>query len=84
MNRSRLVRVLLVSVALSGTVALSGCNTADGPLPMSAKAARPLSEKMVKEIESKNMDKESPILVRTFKEESELEVWKQDRTGHYA
>jgi len=83
-NRSRLVRVLLVSVALSGTVALSGCNTADGPLPMSAKAARPLSEKMVKEIESKNMDKESPILVRTFKEESELEVWKQDRTGHYA
>ena len=30
------------------------------------------------------MDKESPILVRLFKEESELEVWKQDRTGHFA
>jgi len=39
---------------------------------------------LVKDIESKNMDKESPILVRLFKEESELEVWKEDRTGHFA
>jgi len=51
---------------------------------MSEKAARPLPEKLVAEIEAKNMDKESPILVRLFKEESELEVWKQDRTGHFA
>jgi murein L,D-transpeptidase YafK len=62
---------------------LSGCNT-DGVLPMNGKAARPLSEKTLAEIESKNMDKDSPILVRSFKEESELEVWKQDRTGRYA
>src|ERR1700748_1375358 len=51
---------------------------------MSDKAARPLSAKMVKEIQSKNMDMESPILVRLFKEESELEVWKQDREGRFA
>jgi murein L,D-transpeptidase YafK len=30
------------------------------------------------------MDLQSPILVRLFKEEAELEVWKQDRTGHFA
>ena len=30
------------------------------------------------------MPKESPILVRIFKEESELEVWKQDTTGRFA
>src|SRR5436190_1728948 len=65
--------------------ALSGCNTDTiGVLPMSEKAARPLSDKMVKEIQSKNMDMESPILVRLFKEESELEVWKQDRDGRFA
>jgi murein L,D-transpeptidase YafK len=29
------------------------------------------------------MPKDSPILVRIFKEESELEVWKQDTTGHF-
>src|SRR6201747_1186364 len=51
---------------------------------MSEKAARPLSDKMVKDIQSKNMDMESPILVRLFKEESELEVWKQDRDGRFA
>jgi murein L,D-transpeptidase YafK len=29
------------------------------------------------------MPKHSPILVRIFKEEAELEVWKQDATGHF-
>ncbi len=29
------------------------------------------------------MPKDSPILVRVFKEESELEVWKQDTTGQF-
>jgi len=31
----------------------------------------------------KKMPKHSPILVRIFKEEAELEVWKQDTTGHF-
>ena len=31
----------------------------------------------------KNMPKRSPILIRIFKEESELEVWKQDTTGRF-
>ena len=39
---------------------------------------------MIATIAEKNMDKEAPILVRLYKEESELEVWKQDRTGHFA
>jgi murein L,D-transpeptidase YafK len=83
LNRSPLVRALLLSVALGASAVLSGCNT-DSLLPMSEKAARPLSDKMVKEIQSKNMDMESPILVRLFKEESELEVWKQNRDGRFA
>ena len=85
LNRSPLVRALLASAALGAAVALAGCNTDSiGVLPTSDKAARPLSDKMVTDIEPKNMEKESPILVRIFKEESELEVWKQDRTGRFA
>jgi murein L,D-transpeptidase YafK len=38
---------------------------------------------MLNEIEQKNMGKESPILVRLYKEESELEVWKEDRDGQF-
>ena len=45
---------------------------------------QPLSDKMLAEIESKNMAKESPILVRIFKQESELEVWKEDKNGQFA
>jgi murein L,D-transpeptidase YafK len=84
LNRSPIVRALLVSAALGAVVALSGCNTDSGVLPMSEKAARPLSDKMVAEIKSKNMEMESPILIRLYKEESELEVWKQDRDGRFA
>jgi murein L,D-transpeptidase YafK len=83
LNRSSLIRALLISAALGSAMALTGCNT-DSILPMSEKAARPLSDKMVKEIQSKNMDMESPILVRLFKEESELEIWKQDKEGRFA
>jgi len=44
----------------------------------------PLSPKTTAEIQAKNMDPNSPILVRVFKEEAELEVWKQNREGQYA
>jgi murein L,D-transpeptidase YafK len=81
--RASLIRAVLASATLGAATALSGCNT-DGLLSISDKATRPLSDKMVKEIEAKNMDKDSPILVRLFKEEAELEIWKQDRTGQFA
>jgi murein L,D-transpeptidase YafK len=38
----------------------------------------------VAEIERKGMPSSSPILVRIFKEEAELEVWKQDSAGRFA
>ncbi len=39
---------------------------------------------MLADITTKNMDKDSPILVRLFKEESEFEVWKKNRDGEFA
>lgn len=39
---------------------------------------------MLAEISAKNMDKEAPILARIFKEESEMEIWKQNRDGQFA
>jgi murein L,D-transpeptidase YafK len=76
------VRALLAPAAVAAAIALAGCN-ADGIVP-AGRAQAPLSEKTVALIESKNMDKESPILVRVFKEEAELEVWKKNRDGQYA
>src|SRR5262245_14513875 len=71
----------MASAALAAAVTLTGCQT-DGVDV--AKALRPLSPQMVALIEQKGMSKESPILARIFKEESELEIWKQDNNGRFA
>jgi murein L,D-transpeptidase YafK len=75
-------RALLASAALAAAFVLSGCDT-DGVVP-TGRANAPLSDKMVAELQEKHMDKESPILVRLFKEEAELEVWKKNQDGQYA
>src|SRR5215510_9128716 len=83
-NRS-LVRALVTSVALAGTGALmAGCNGDDISLANNAKANQPVSPKLVADITAKDMDLQSPILVRLFKQEAELEIWKQDRSGKFA
>jgi murein L,D-transpeptidase YafK len=72
----------LASAALVAAFVLTACDT-DSVVP-SGRANAPLSDKMQAELNEKQMDKDSPILVRLFKEESELEVWKKNRTGEFA
>ncbi|MFX5714049.1 hypothetical protein ABTE40_20125, partial [Acinetobacter baumannii] len=43
----------------------------------------PIPPALLTEMQSKGMTPADPILIRIFKEESELEVWKRDRTGQY-
>jgi murein L,D-transpeptidase YafK len=76
------VRALLASAAVATAIVLAGCDP-DGIVP-TGRSQAPLSEKTLAEIASRNMDKESPILARIFKEEAELEVWKKNRDGEYA
>jgi murein L,D-transpeptidase YafK len=82
LNRLPFVRPLLASAAIAATLLLAGCDT-DNPSGTSLRSLQPLSSQMISEIEQKNMSKESPILVRLYKEESELEVWKEDRDGQF-
>ena len=49
-----------------------------------AKAHKPLPADLVSLMEKKGMRKEDPILVRTFKQENTLEVWKRDNSGRFA
>src|SRR5215217_6129701 len=81
--RSRsLLRALLVSAAIAAVMTLAGCT--GGKPVASGRHMQPLSQRMLAELKAKNMEKESPILVRIFKEEAELEVWKQDNGGRFA
>jgi murein L,D-transpeptidase YafK len=86
--RATLVRALVLSAAIfAGALAPVRCLGEDGnQVPanqLPAKATQELSPELLAQLKQKNMPKNSPILLRIFKEESELEVWKQDTTGHF-
>jgi len=84
LNYRSLVRVMITSAALGAGVMLAGCNSDEIALATNSKANQPVPPKLVAAIGEKDMDLQSPILVRLFKQEAELEVWKQDRSGRFA
>lgn len=69
----RLAALALAAATLSGCLAMDMADL--GP---------ELSGKVAAEMGRKGMKPESPVLVRIFKQESELEVWKVDKSGAYA
>jgi murein L,D-transpeptidase YafK len=44
----------------------------------------PLTQELLTAMQEKGMHKEDPILIRTYKQEAEFEVWKKDGSGRYA
>jgi murein L,D-transpeptidase YafK len=80
--RATLVRALVLSAAFTGSLMPVRC-LAEHDYQLPAKATKELSPQLLSLLQQKNMPKHSRILVRIFKEESELEVWKQDTTGYF-
>ncbi|MGA9323767.1 MAG: hypothetical protein WBW06_22160, partial [Xanthobacteraceae bacterium] len=80
--RATLLRALVVSAACICFFLPARCLGEDGNrLP--EKATKELPPELLSLLNQKHMPKRSRILVRIFKEEAELEVWKQDTTGHF-
>lgn len=75
MNSKRIAGLLVVAA-----LALSGCQDA---LDSAAKAERPLPPAVIQAMKAKGMTRSSPVMVRIFKEEGKLEVWKRKDTGRY-
>ena len=82
MIRVTLARALVLSVAFACALTPVWCLGEDA-YQLPARATKELSPELLSLLQQKNMQKHSPILLRIFKEESELEVWKQDTTGHF-
>ncbi|PTW63474.1 murein L,D-transpeptidase YafK [Breoghania corrubedonensis] len=80
--RRRVITVLRGAVVAAGLIALAGCQADE--LGYGAKAERPLSHEIKADMAAKKMKPSDPILVRLFKEESKLEVWKRTSSGRYA
>jgi murein L,D-transpeptidase YafK len=77
------LRALLASAVVAAAAALAGCDSNKIP-DISGRHMQPLSETMLAELDTRNMRRESPILIRIFKKESELELWKVDKSGRFA
>jgi len=84
LNLSLLVRAATVAAICVAGAFLAGCNSDEISLANNAKANQPVPPKLVADIAAKDMDLQSPILIRLFKQEAELEVWKQDRSGQFS
>ncbi|MEZ5840100.1 MAG: murein L,D-transpeptidase family protein [Hyphomicrobiales bacterium] len=83
MRNSLMRKGLRAGVLAAGVVAglaLAGCNT-DSYAP---KHLRPVSAETQARMDKLGMRKFDPILVRIFKKESELEVWKKTKEGRFA
>jgi murein L,D-transpeptidase YafK len=78
-----LFRALITSAVVTAGLLLAGCDTDEISLATNAKANQPVPPKLIAAMVEKDMDLQSPILVRLFKEEAELEIWKQDRSGRF-
>jgi len=76
MNITRMIGLLAIASAVAG------CQV-DG-VGYGAKHLRPLKEITKAKMADLNMRKGDPIVVRIFKQESQLEVWKRTRNGRFA
>ncbi|MGH6862382.1 MAG: L,D-transpeptidase family protein, partial [Phyllobacterium sp.] len=65
------------------TLLLAGCQGSVNDLVPNGGANAPLPAKLVQSMKAKGMAPTSPIMVRIFKEENVLEVWKRKNNGRY-
>ncbi len=73
------MRLKNIAIALALATALAGCNDTLDSVDVSKiknKVEHPLPSRIVAEMQKKNMPRTSPIMIRIFKEEGVLEVWK--------
>ncbi|WP_025029553.1 L,D-transpeptidase family protein, partial [Nitratireductor aquibiodomus] len=76
-----MTRLIKYAFLLSTALALAACNeTLEDIAP---KAERQLPARVVQTMKAKGMSKTSPVMMRIFKEEGKLEVWKAKTNGRY-
>jgi murein L,D-transpeptidase YafK len=90
MIRATVLRALVLTAAVAAALTPATClaqtstEKSTEKIPkLPAKATKELPTELLALLRQKKMPKNSPILMRIFKEESELEVWKQDTTGRF-
>jgi murein L,D-transpeptidase YafK len=71
-----------VALLAAGAALLAGCNE-DLGVSSNARAFAPIPEATLQSIAAKGSTKNAPVLIRAFKKEAEMEIWKQRSDGRY-
>jgi murein L,D-transpeptidase YafK len=84
MRLTHLVATAAIAALLAGCTANEALDTVDVDLKkVSSKVNYQLSGKIVQKMQAMSMAKESPIMLRIFKEEGVLEVWKANASNRF-
>jgi len=76
---------MMKRIALAASLALALAACQDGNLTQgSTRHLQPIPPAAMALMSAKGMSKDDPILIRAYKKESELEVWKRGSNGKYA
>ncbi len=75
-------RTRAVGVAVAAAILLTACQP-DDFITEGPKHLRPVSASLVDKMEMLRLSQAAPIMIRIFKKESELEVWKRASSGRY-
>ncbi|CAM5775961.1 hypothetical protein LMIY3S_05287 [Labrys miyagiensis] len=70
-----------MAMAVSVMLLAAACSNQNGA---SLRSTSPVPQSLLAEMQAKGMARTAPILVRVYKKESELELWKQTSGGRYA
>src|SRR5271165_366747 len=82
MNGSQpsLLMLARVAVAIGVLGLVAACDDTSG---LGGRALRPIPPDTLALMEQKGTTKSAPILIRAYKKEAELEIWKQKADGQY-
>jgi murein L,D-transpeptidase YafK len=72
-----------VGLAIAACAWIAGCDDSDLD-QSSARSQQPISGAMLAKMEALDTSPSSPTVIRTYKKEAELEIWKMKSNGEYA
>ena len=81
---ARLATARMLAAASLLALSLAACQDGSGINGPSARSLAPIAPQTVALMQAKDMQPSDPILIRTYKKEAEMEVWKRGADGRYA
>jgi murein L,D-transpeptidase YafK len=77
-------RLATLGLTVATGALLAGCNDSSYLDAGPGRSERPISSAMVEQMSKIDTTPSSPVLIRTYKKEAELEIWKMTSEGRYA